>query len=328
VPETLRLIRIHVSSPGDVCEERGTLEKVVSQLQHSIGQESRLVLQLVRWEDSAVPAMGRSQEVINRQIPPSDVFVGILWSRFGTPTAEGNSGTEEEFNNALESWRLLGRPSILLYFCERPVNPSLVDPEQLLRLQRFRKAIGEQALYNTYHSVEEFEGLVRRNLTVLISSLAIRQQVARQPPRLFYSYAHEDAKLREELAKHLRVLERKRIIESWYDNMIAPGAEWSEKICEEMKNADIVVVLVSADFLDSDYCYTVEMEDALRRHSEGEVCVVPVIVRSALWEESPLAKLKVLPRDGRPVTLWQDRDEAWTDVARGIRAVAASLTSA
>ena len=74
--------------------------------------------------------------------------------------------------------------------------------------------------------------------------------------------------------------------------------------------------------MDSDYCYTVEMQSALLRHSSGDVRIIPVIVRSSLWEESPLAPLKALPRDGKPVTLWVDRDEAWTDVARGIRTVA------
>lgn len=109
--------------------------------------------------------------------------------------------------------------------------------------------------------------------------------------------------------------------------MIVPGAEWNEEIGAQLEKANIVVLLVSSDFLDSDYCYTVEMERALTRHKAGEVELVPVTVRSALWEESPLANLKALPRDAKPVTLWQDRDEAWTDVARGIKMVASKFSA-
>lgn len=327
MPETLRRIRIHVSSPSDVRDARNVLANVVADLQRGIGRMNSLFPELVPWEDSAVPALGRPQEVINRQIPATDIFIGIFWSRFDTRTGAANSGTEEELQNALESWRLLGRPHVLIYFCDRPISPSSVDLEQVSRVQRFRKSIGEQGLYVIYNDLEEFEKLVRQHLTRLIQTLVAREAPAKKPPRLFYSYAHEDAALREELAKHLRVLERRQVIESWYDNMIAPGAEWSDKIAKELEKADIVVLLVSADFLDSDYCYTVEMRGALDRHSIGGVYVVPVIVRPALWEESPLEGLKVLPKDGKPVTLWENRDQAWLDVARGIRLVAQNYTS-
>jgi len=323
----MKRIRIHVSSPGDVQEERHALTDIVEDLQRDVGAKWGLLLDLVRWEESAVPALGRPQEVINRQIPPSDIFIGVLWARFGTPTMDNNSGTEEELRRALDSWQLLGRPNILLYFSDRPINLDHVDAEQISRVQRFKKSIAEHQLYAKYHSIDEFRSCVRRDLFRLIQDLVSRKEPTRRPPRLFYSYAHEDAGLREELAKHLRVLERKRIIESWYDNMIAPGMEWSTEVANQLEKADIVILLVSADFLDSDYCYTVEMRRALERHKTGDVCVIPVILRSALWEESPLANLKDLPKDGRAVTLWDNRDEAWVDVARGIRSVATSIAT-
>jgi TIR domain-containing protein/uncharacterized protein DUF4062 len=262
VPETLRRIRIHVSSPSDVKDARNVLANVVEELARDLGRNKGLFLELVRWEESAVPALGRPQELINRQIPAADIFIGILWSRFGTPTGDAKSGTEEELLNALESWRLLGRPHVRIYFCDRPINPSSFDLEQVSRVQKFRKSISEQGLYAIYNDVREFEQLVRQHLTRLIQTLIAPEATAKKPPRLFYSYAREDAGLREELAKHLRVLERNRIIESWYDNMLPPGAEWSDKIAEELEKADIVVLLVSSDFLDSDYCYTVEMRNA------------------------------------------------------------------
>lgn len=323
--ETLPTIRIHVSSPGDVQEERNFLKNLVQELQVEIAGSLGVRLEFVSWEASAVLGFGRPQEVINRQIAPLDIFVGVLWARFGTPLKDGGSGTEEEIARALDSWKLLGRPHVMLYFSERPISVAELDVEQISRVQKLRKSLGEAGLYRTYRSLDEFRSIVRHDLAKLLQHLVARIEPSKRVPRVFYSYAHEDAGLREELAKHLRVLERKQIIESWYDNMIAPGAEWSEEIAVQLDKADIVIVLVSADFLDSDYCYTVEMKRALERHAAGKVCVIPVILRSALWEESPLAKLRALPKDGRAVVLWADRDEAWVDVTRGIRAVAMGL---
>ncbi|NIO69457.1 MAG: TIR domain-containing protein [Anaerolineae bacterium] len=320
-------IRIYFSSPGDVKEERSALESVVADLQSSIGREHNILLELVRWEKSALPAMGLPQEVINQQVQPYDIFIGILWTRFGTPTGVYDSGTEEEFRRALDSWQMLGRPHTLFYFCDRPVKISEIDTNQLSRVAEFKNSISEPSKYYIYLDANEFKELIRERLSHIIPKLAKSAVPSKRVPRLFYSYAHEDAQLREELAKHLRVLERNHIIESWYDNMILPGTEWAKEIDKQLEKADIVVLLVSSDFLDSDYCYTVEMEKALQRHEAGTVRVIPIIVRSALWELSPLANLQVLPSGAKPITLWDDRDEAWTDVTRGIKHVASEFSS-
>lgn len=320
-------IRIHFASPGDVKEERSVLERVVADLQSSIGQEYKILLELVRWEKSALPAMGSPQEIVNQQVQPYDIFIGILWTRFGTPTIAYDSGTEEEFKRALDSWQMLGRPYTLFYFCDRPVKVSDIEPNQLSKVAKFRNSISEQGLYSTYSDTNEFKVLLQQHLSQIIPKLAKSAVPSRRVPRLFYSYAHEDEIFREELAKHLKVLERNHIIESWYDNMILPGTEWAKEIDTQLEKADIVVLLVSSDFLDSDYCYSVEMEQALQRHEAGTVSVLPIIVRSALWELSPLASLQALPSGAKPITLWSDRDEAWTDVTRGIKRVADEFSS-
>lgn len=323
----VRVIRIYVSSPGDVREEREVLASVVAELQQTIAPELGVFLELIRWEDTAVPGLGRAQELINQQLPVTDIFVGILWTRFGTPVREGKSGTEDEFLRALDSWRLLGRPHVLFYFCDRPVSPTHADIQQLSKVQDFRRTVGERALYWTYDDVTEFRHIVRQHVIGTLTKLLGLVPQARRTPRLFYSYAHEDTGLREEMAKHLRVLERNRVIHSWYDNMIAPGVEWSREIADQLRQADIIVLLVSSDFLDSDYCYTVEMEQALERHRAGTARVVPIILRPVLWEESPLAALQALPKAAKPITLWSNRDEAWTDVARGIKRVCDELAA-
>jgi CheY-like chemotaxis protein len=144
---------------------------------------------------------------------------------------------------------------------------------------------------------------------------------------LFYSYSHRDEDLRDELAKHLALLERRKIIRSWHDRKISAGEVWADKIDENLEVADIVLLLVSSDFIASDYCYEKEMKRALERHARGTACTIPVIIRPCDWHDSDFGRLQVLPKDGKAVASWPMRDEAWTDVAKGIRKVAADLSA-
>ena len=136
---------------------------------------------------------------------------------------------------------------------------------------------------------------------------------------VFYSYAHEDEELVKELRKHLSILKRQGVIRDWYDREITAGTDWKGQLDQHLNSAGVILLLVSADFLASDYCYDVEMTRALERHDQGEARVIPVILRPVDWKGAPFGKLQSLPTDGKPVTSWNDRDEAFTDVARGIR---------
>ena len=136
---------------------------------------------------------------------------------------------------------------------------------------------------------------------------------------VFYSYAHEDEALIKELRKHLSILKRQGVIREWYDREITAGTEWKGQIDQHLNSAGVILLLISADFLASDYCYDVEMKRALERHDQGEARVIPVILRPVDWQGAPFGKLQSLPTDGKPVTSWTNRDEAFTDVARGIR---------
>jgi hypothetical protein len=89
--------------------------------------------------------------------------------------------------------------------------------------------------------------------------------------------------------------------------------------------AKIILLLVSSDFIASDYCYDIEMKRALEKHRAGEARVIPIILHPCDWERATFAKLQTLPKDAKPVTKWSNRDEAWTDVARGIRKVVEEL---
>lgn len=140
-----------------------------------------------------------------------------------------------------------------------------------------------------------------------------------EPVDLFYSYAHEDEGLRDELAGHLKIMERRKVIRTWHDRRILPGQKWDTEIDTQLEAADLVLLLISADFISSDYIWGYELEVALKRHRDGKASVVPVMLRSVDITDAPFAALQGLPTDLRPVTSWPNRDEAWTDVAKGIR---------
>jgi hypothetical protein len=148
------------------------------------------------------------------------------------------------------------------------------------------------------------------------------QQADPQPTptiRLFYSYSHKDEEFREELETHLSLLRRQGIIQEWHDRQIGAGQEWADAIDENLEAANVVLLLISADFLASHYSYDKEMKRALEKHEAGEACVIPIIVRPVDWAGASFGKLQALPKNAKAVTSWSNRDEAWVDVARGIR---------
>jgi hypothetical protein len=146
-----------------------------------------------------------------------------------------------------------------------------------------------------------------------------------KPAKVFCSYSHADEKFRSELEKHLALLSQQDAIHVWHDRRIDPGAEWKKEIDKNLEEADIVLLLVSADFMASQYCTGIEMKRALERQNSGSTRVVPILIRKCDLEGAPFAGLQWLPTGSKPVKNWSDRDEAWTSVAKGIREVVASL---
>jgi hypothetical protein len=147
------------------------------------------------------------------------------------------------------------------------------------------------------------------------------------PVSLFYSYSHRDEALRKKLEAHLSLLQAEAVISGWHDRGIAAGIEWEGAISEQLDSAGIILLLVSADFLASRYCRDVEIKRAMERHEAGTARVIPVILRPVDWHTALFGKLQALPRDGKPVTSWKNRDEAFTDIARGIREATGISTS-
>ena len=132
---------------------------------------------------------------------------------------------------------------------------------------------------------------------------------------VFFSYSHKDEDLCDELNAHLAALKRQSAIKNWTDRRIAAGDEWLNEIKRHLDSADLILLLVSSDFINSDFCYLIETSRALLRHESGDARVIPVIVRPVDWQGLPISKLQALPKDSEPVTSWTDRDEAWLNVA-------------
>lgn len=141
------------------------------------------------------------------------------------------------------------------------------------------------------------------------------------PVKVFFSYSHKDELLRDELATHLSMMKRQGVIEAWHDREIGVGREWADAIDENLDIADIILLLVSAKFLASDYCYDQEMMRAMERQENRKARVIPIILKPTDWTSAPFSKLQALPKNAKPVTTWSNQDEAFLDVAQGIRRV-------
>jgi hypothetical protein len=141
-------------------------------------------------------------------------------------------------------------------------------------------------------------------------------------PNVFFSYSHVDEDLRDQLEKQLSMLKRQGVIDTWHDRRIGAGEEIDRAIDDHINSDDIILLLVSPDFIASDYCYDIEMNRAMERHAAGAAAVIPVILRACDWHHAPFGKLLATPRDGKPVTQWPDRDEAFLQVAQAVRKAA------
>lgn len=144
-------------------------------------------------------------------------------------------------------------------------------------------------------------------------------------PTVFFSYSHRDEILRNELETHLAVLKREGVITIWHDQRIGAGKELNKEISHYLEESEIILLLVSPDFLNSDYCCDVEMVRALERHKSGEARVIPVILRPCDWHNTPFGNLLAVPKDGKPVTKYPNQDDALLEVAGAIRAAVKEL---
>jgi hypothetical protein len=142
-----------------------------------------------------------------------------------------------------------------------------------------------------------------------------------RPLKVFLSYSHEDEALKKKLENHLSALKRAKVIETWNDRKIIAGTDWKDAIDTNLVHANVILLLISSDFLASEYCYAIEMLHALERHNRGQAIVIPVMLRDVDFAGTPIAKLQMLPKDAQPVlsSAWKNEDEALKNVAVGVR---------
>jgi DNA-binding NarL/FixJ family response regulator len=160
-----------------------------------------------------------------------------------------------------------------------------------------------------------------------LGELVRPQDEAENVIEAFFSYAHVDEPFRASLVNHLAILRRLHVLQEWHDRMIGAGDTWANAIDDRLNRAHLILLLVSSDFLASDYCWGVEMKRALERHETGEARVIPVILRPCEWRDAPFGKLHALPRDARAISTWPDPDEALMSVAQGVRMAVEELRS-
>jgi len=156
---------------------------------------------------------------------------------------------------------------------------------------------------------------------------AAYEETVKKSITIFVSYAHEDDHLRQELDKHLSQLKWQHLITTWYDQEISAGTAWEHEITTHLNTADVILLLISPGFMASPYCYSVEMKQVIERHERGEAHIIPIILRPVDWQGAPFSKLQTLPLDAKPIqsSSQSHQDEAFLDVARGIRKVVEAL---
>lgn len=145
---------------------------------------------------------------------------------------------------------------------------------------------------------------------------------------VFYSYSHRDERFREALETHLSILRRENIVKEWHDRKISPGTEWEKEIDDNLEESDLIILLVSPDFIASDYCWGKEVKQAMERHEAQLSLVIPVLIRPTDWTGAPFSKLQALPKDAKPITNWSTEDDGWLDVVRSIRKSVSEIQSA
>lgn len=145
--------------------------------------------------------------------------------------------------------------------------------------------------------------------------------------KLFISYSHVDKNDREQFQKYLAMLHRQEIVESWTDQEIVVGDEWEKELLQNLRDSDVIVFLVSQDFLSSSYCYEIEMQIAFEMHDAGKAAVVPILIRDCDWQASPISKFQVCPSGAEPVHDWEKNEKAWMDVNKHIRSLIEKIDS-
>jgi len=290
------------------------------------------------YEDVAVEMANVIAERLTRSNRPLQVTL-FLFDRFGRMQPFDFVQFFEEFARRMPPLESGDRPTLnlpeTLQFGQTIVEPSgAVARQQETRLKLNGLTEERSELEEKLAGAggpQGDEGRLRARLDELtterIEVLRQLQHTHTEPVSVFISYSHKDQELRQQLEEHMAILKRNGVIATWHDRQITAGSEWKGAIDDNLAAARLILLLISPAFVASDYCYDVELRHALDRHASGEAVVIPIILRPVMWDSAPFAKLQGLPTDGKAVTMWDNRDDAFHTVAKGIRVTVESITA-
>ncbi|HEX8772083.1 MAG TPA: tetratricopeptide repeat protein [Pyrinomonadaceae bacterium] len=202
-------------------------------------------------------------------------------------------------------------------------SPTETERKEVLAHYEGVKRQDEELIVTTQDNKKISDQQIR-NIGDTSASYVLQPSIA---DTVFVSYSHQDERLQRQLENHLNLLKRQGVITSWHDRMIDVGSDWEAEIDKNLNAAKLILLLISPDFMASDYCYGVELKRAMERHEAGDARVIPILLRPVDWQNSPFRDLQVLPSHAKPITSWSDIDDAFLDVAKGIRKAAEELTS-
>jgi len=272
-----------------------------------------------RWRFGVVLSFEGNQALIKADLQDKKVFIFVSGPASGRRRLLAIIRSDfEHIQNEIRNLRPYEMVAL-------PEHPDVVVPyEKLLAM--------ELAGIDVFPELADGK-IVEVNVSALLNGVdlegaRLREILMNEPLstiQLFCSYSRKDERFRDELDTHLKLMQRQGLIKTWYDRNIDAGEEWKLSIDENLERADIILLLVSADFIASDYCYAKEMKRALERHQNGEARVIPIILRDVNLSIAPFAGIQYLPKDGKAITLWQDRDSAWRNVSEGIQKAADNM---
>lgn len=246
----MKKLRVFVSSPHDVSDERKIVSLVVAELSRTLGDILEVQLEAVLWETHSWPDVGKdAQEVINKEIGDYDVFVGVMWKRFGTPTRRAASGTGEEFERAYQYFKKYKRPKIMFYFKRTPFYTDILNEiSQFRKVIQFKKKLKKLGtLYWEYQETLEFERRLREHLMRQVHRLTQKPKKvpkAAKAPKIFISYEIEDLEIVEQIYNSLKAAG----FEPWLDiKDIVPGQNWRQAIEESILTSNYLLVCISED---------------------------------------------------------------------------------
>ncbi len=196
-------------------------------------------------------------------------------------------------------------------------NDFLVCPTDYSEIYR----IARKEFFETYQLSSELESTNNPNKTASSTTEKAMPDQPTKQLRFFVSYSHKDEPYKDELVTHMASLRRTGAIKSWDDRQIPIGGEWDHQIKSEMNNADVILLLISSDFMNSSYCNDVEVTRAMERHHDNNdpAVVVPIILRHCDWTDAPFAKLQALPKNATPIAKYGDKDEAYLFIVKQIK---------